>query len=113
MSRPASGRGHAATLLRFTAPRGRRDTVQIMLNVAEVVTHATKAYESSQRTEEWLHKPAMGLDGQHLIDSMWTDDGAQLVSASCSPRMQRMHLNIGPVRRTEVSDAGTTQSCWH
>lgn len=47
---------------------------------AEMLAKATEVFGSKERAEEWMAKPAMGLDGQRPIDLLQTLQGTELVS---------------------------------
>jgi putative toxin-antitoxin system antitoxin component (TIGR02293 family) len=46
---------------------------------AEVLSKATQVFGSQQRAEEWLNKPALGLDRKRPIDLLTTPAGTELV----------------------------------
>lgn len=41
---------------------------------------ATAVFGSKERAEEWMSRPAMGLDGQRQIDLLQTLQGAEQVN---------------------------------
>ncbi len=45
---------------------------------AETLAKAIEAFGSQGKAEEWLGKPAMGLDGQRPIEPLQTVQGAEL-----------------------------------
>jgi len=47
---------------------------------AETLAKATEVFGSEDRAEQWISKPAVGLDGQRPIDLLQTVQGAELVS---------------------------------
>jgi putative toxin-antitoxin system antitoxin component (TIGR02293 family) len=47
---------------------------------AETLAKATDVFGTQERAEEWLAKPAMGLDHQRPIDLLQTVQGAGIVS---------------------------------
>jgi putative toxin-antitoxin system antitoxin component (TIGR02293 family) len=46
---------------------------------AEMLAKATAVFGSTQRAEEWMARPALGLDGQRPIDLLQTVQGAEIV----------------------------------
>jgi putative toxin-antitoxin system antitoxin component (TIGR02293 family) len=46
---------------------------------AEILAKATAAFGSQQEAEQWLERPAMGLDQRRPIDLLATPAGAELV----------------------------------
>lgn len=48
--------------------------------LAETLAKASQVFGSRGKAEEWLSKPAMGLDGQRPIDLLQTAQGAELVN---------------------------------
>ena len=47
---------------------------------AEVLAHATRVFGSQAEAEQWLGRPAIGLDHRTPIDLLRTHPGARLVS---------------------------------
>ena len=47
---------------------------------AETLAKASDVFGSKERAEEWMAKPAMGLDGQRPIDLLQTVQGAEIVN---------------------------------
>ena len=50
-----------------------------MWKFAEVLTKATSVLGSQQKAEEWLARPAQGLNGHRPIDLLATQTGTALV----------------------------------
>jgi putative toxin-antitoxin system antitoxin component (TIGR02293 family) len=46
---------------------------------AETLAKATQAFGSQKEAEEWMERPAMGLDGQRPIDLLATPKGTEIV----------------------------------
>lgn len=61
-----------------------------MPSFTDVVSQAARAFGSAQRADEWLRKPAIGLDGERPFETMRTDEGVQLVSDS----LTRLENNV-------------------
>ena len=49
------------------------------LKFAEILAKATEVFGTQKEAEEWLERPAMGLDNQRPIELLRTSPGAQLV----------------------------------
>ena len=47
---------------------------------AETLAKATEVFGGKEKAEEWLNKPAMGLDGQRPIGMLQTVQGTELVN---------------------------------
>jgi putative toxin-antitoxin system antitoxin component (TIGR02293 family) len=47
---------------------------------AETLAKASEVFGSQEKAEEWLNKPAMGLDGQRPIELLQTVQGTELVN---------------------------------
>jgi putative toxin-antitoxin system antitoxin component (TIGR02293 family) len=47
---------------------------------AETLAKAADVFGSREKAEEWLNKPAMGLDGQRPIEMLQTVQGTELVN---------------------------------
>jgi putative toxin-antitoxin system antitoxin component (TIGR02293 family) len=47
---------------------------------AETLAKASEVFGGKERAEEWMSKPAMGLDGQRPIEMLQTVQGAELVN---------------------------------
>jgi putative toxin-antitoxin system antitoxin component (TIGR02293 family) len=47
---------------------------------AEILSHATRVFGSQAEAEQWLGRPAIGLDQRKPIDLLRTHPGARLVA---------------------------------
>jgi putative toxin-antitoxin system antitoxin component (TIGR02293 family) len=48
--------------------------------LAETLAKATEVFGTREKAEDWMKRPAIGLDGQRPIDMLQTVQGAELVS---------------------------------
>lgn len=48
--------------------------------LAETLAKATEVFGTREEAEQWMSRPAMGLDGQRPIDLLQTHAGAELVN---------------------------------
>jgi putative toxin-antitoxin system antitoxin component (TIGR02293 family) len=67
---------------RKAAPKTRLpiDKSERLWRFAEVLAHATRVFGSQVEAEQWLDRPAIGLDRRKPIDLLRTDPGTRLVS---------------------------------
>ena len=67
---------------RKAAPKTRLpvDESERLWRFAEMLAHATRVFGSQADAEQWLERPAIGLDHRKPIDLMRTHPGARLVS---------------------------------
>jgi putative toxin-antitoxin system antitoxin component (TIGR02293 family) len=67
---------------RKAAPRTRLpvDESERLWRFAEVLAHATQVFGSQAEAEQWLDRPAIGLDHRKPIDLLRTHPGTHLVS---------------------------------
>ena len=56
------------------------DESERLWRFAEVLAHATRVFGSQAEAEQWLDRPAIGLDHRKPIDLLRTHPGARLVS---------------------------------
>jgi len=56
------------------------DESERLWRFAEVLAHATRVFGSQADAEQWLDRPAIGLDHRKPIDLLRTHPGARLVS---------------------------------
>jgi putative toxin-antitoxin system antitoxin component (TIGR02293 family) len=47
---------------------------------AETLTKATEVFGSREKAEEWMNRPAMGLDGRRPIEMLQTAQGTEIVT---------------------------------
>ena len=50
------------------------------LQHSETLTKATEVFGSREKAEEWMNRPAMGLDGRRPIEMLQTAQGTELVT---------------------------------
>jgi putative toxin-antitoxin system antitoxin component (TIGR02293 family) len=70
------------TAQRFKAAPGKplsREQSGRLWKFAEILTTAIKVFGSQEEAEQWLRRPAMGLDRRRPIDLLATPAGVQLV----------------------------------
>ena len=67
---------------RKAAPKTRLpvDESERLWRFAEVLAHATRVFGSQAEAEQWLDRPAIGLDHRKPIDLLRTHPGTRLVS---------------------------------
>jgi putative toxin-antitoxin system antitoxin component (TIGR02293 family) len=67
---------------RKAAPKTRLpvDESERLWRFAEVLAHATRVFGSQAEAEQWLDRPAIGLDHRKPIDLLRTHPGTHLVS---------------------------------
>jgi len=67
---------------RKAAPKARLpvDESERLWRFAEVLAHATRVFGSQAEAEQWMERPAIGLDHRRPIDLLRTHPGARLVS---------------------------------
>jgi putative toxin-antitoxin system antitoxin component (TIGR02293 family) len=67
---------------RKAAPKTRLpvDESERLWRFAEVLAHATRVFGSQAEAEQWLDRPAIGLDRRKPIDLLRTHPGTRLVS---------------------------------
>jgi len=67
---------------RKAAPKTRLpvDESERLWRFAEVLAHATRVFGSQAEAEQWLDRPAIGLDQRKPIDLLRTHPGTRLVS---------------------------------
>lgn len=67
---------------RKAAPKTRLpvDESERLWRFAEVLAHATRVFGSQVEAEQWLDRPAIGLDHRKPIDLLRTHPGTRLVS---------------------------------
>jgi putative toxin-antitoxin system antitoxin component (TIGR02293 family) len=56
------------------------DECERLWRFAEVLAHATRVFGAQAEAEQWLDRPAIGLDGRKPIDLLRTHPGTRLVS---------------------------------
>ena len=66
---------------RKAAPRTRLpvNESERLWRFAEILAHATRVFDSQAEAEQWLDRPAIGLDQRKPIDLLKTHPGARLV----------------------------------
>lgn len=67
---------------RKAAPKARLpvDESERLWRFAEVLAHATRVFGSQARAEQWMERPAIGLDHRRPIDLLRTHPGTRLVT---------------------------------
>ena len=67
---------------RKAAPKARLpvDESERLWRFAEVLAHATRVFGSQAEAEQWMERPAIGLDHRKPIDLLRTHPGTRLVS---------------------------------
>jgi putative toxin-antitoxin system antitoxin component (TIGR02293 family) len=80
--RAALGVSERSFARRKAAPRTRLplDEGERVWRFAEILARATRAFGSQAEAEQWLGRPAIGLDRRKPIDLLRTNPGARLVS---------------------------------
>ena len=63
---------------------------------ADILAKATGVFGSQAEAEQWLDRPAIGLDQHRSIDLLTTPAGLELVEDSFAPRIRRLHMTLLP-----------------